>query len=699
MKTKSVLITSSLLATSSVLLVNANEQDNKSTSDIERIQILGDFRDNDVLRASSSISVLNNQVIERRTANHLEEIFSAAPNLTYSSGSSRARYFQIRGIGISGEFADPVLPSVGLIIDNVDFTGIGSGATLYDMAQAEIYRGPQGTRFGANALAGMIYLESKPPTEKTEANITLGMGNYSNREVAGSVSTAITDTITARFAAHKYHSNGFIKNTHLGRTDTNDRDEVTLRSKFRWQADADTQVDVSLFHINIKNGYDAFSLDNTRETLSDQPGKDTQKTNAASVFIDHVLNDAVRIQAISSYADSNIQYGYDEDWSFVGIDPDWEYSAIDNYTRGRENVVGEIRALSEDQGRLFADTTDWIAGIYYKKSVEDLQRQQTDLASDYYHGLESEKYALFGQLDTQVNDVFSTEFGLRFEKHNDNYRNSDAYFVSPTYNMWGGKFVANFKISEDEHAYASINRGYKVGGFNVSSSITDQAERQFSPEYLWNFEVGYKFDFPQHNAWLNTALFTMERYNVQVQDDKEIIRENSSTEFISVTGNADVGFSRGVELEMGWQPHQDITLFGSLGLLKAKFEGYTTVSGQQIQTEELSHSPSYTYSLGTKINLTDKFDINIEVEGKDDYRFSDSDHDTRSVSYNLIHLSLNYQLDDWLIKLWARNLNDTDYYVRGFGSFGNDPRKEYMTEPYFQYGERHTWGLKAEYTF
>ena len=47
--------------------------------------------------------------------------------------------------------------------------------------------------------------------------------------------------------------------------------------------------------------------------------------------------------------------------------------------------------------------------------------------------------------------------------------------------------------------------------------------------------------------------------------------------------------------------------------------------------------------------------------------------------------------------LWGRNLIDETTFVRGFGTFGNDPRKEYALEPYRQYGEPRMVGLTLSY--
>ena len=98
-----------------------------------------------VLRAShadqQSVTLFGRETIRARGGQHLEDLLSAAPNVNASSGASRSRFIQIRGIGERSQFIEPVNASVALLIDGVDLTGLASAATLWDVRQVEILRG------------------------------------------------------------------------------------------------------------------------------------------------------------------------------------------------------------------------------------------------------------------------------------------------------------------------------------------------------------------------------------------------------------------------------------------------------------------------------------------------------------------------------------------------------------------------------
>ncbi|WP_057829882.1 TonB-dependent receptor [Colwellia sp. TT2012] len=698
----------SLAITASIFNVTAfaEEQTSNDTNDIETITVTSDFRQQNLQKIPASLSVLTAIEIKQRNAKHLEELIAVSPNVNFASGSQRARYYQIRGIGERSQFQEPINPSVGVIIDEVDFTGIGSVASLFDVKQAEIFRGPQGTRFGANAIAGMINITTNAPTEDFEGALQFGVGNYNSYDLGVALSGPASDSVNYRLAVNQSNSDGYIENTYLQREDTNNRDELTIRGKLAIEVSNDLTIDLAGYYFDFDNGYDTFSLDNTRETLSDEPGFDQQETTAFSAKFTYQGFDSATVLAIISSSDSDLAYGYDEDWAYVGIsDPDvienpdyayWEYTSTDHYYRDKAVLTTELRAVSKQGQELFNGSTAWVAGIYFKQDDEDLLRQYTYADSDFTSTNDSTSVALYGQLDTQLTEQWSLISGLRIENYSADYNNSAQFDDSIDDTMVGGKLVLSYQQTQDSMWYGSINRGYKAGGHNTDGTLPEGL-RTFDPEYLLNYEIGYKVSLLENSAYVRTSIFYMDREDMQVKSSKTIVRADGSSEFISYLGNAATGSNYGIEVESAWHINDVVNVYGSFGLLETQFNDFINAEGESLDGREQAHAPNYQFNVGINVQPNENWLINISVDGKDSFYFSDS-HDEKSESVALLNASISYLQENWQLKIWGRNLTNKDYANRGF-YFGNDPRDGYTAKQYTQLSEPLVFGASLDYQF
>ena len=670
-------------------------------NDFEIIVVSGDFRQENLLKTPNSLSVINASEIQTRNAQNLEEIIALAPNVNFASGSQRARYYQIRGIGERSQFQEPINPSVGLIIDDIDFTGIGSIASTFDIAQTEIYRGPQGTRFGANAMAGLINISTNAPTDEFESSMRLTAGNYGSVGGGLVLSGPLTDGINYRVAIEQYQSDGFIDNTYLGLKETNNRDELTIRGKLAIEASNDLTIDVSVMHFNFNNGYDAFSLDNTRETFSDEPGFDRQETTALSSKFTYTGFNRFDLISIISYADSDLAYGYDEDWSNSTLCqlndcPYGDYSSADHYFRERDTLTAEFRLLSTEGYDIFNKTTSWLTGVYLKQDNEALLRQYTYFSDDFTSKFDTNSLAIFAQFDSQLTEKLSLISGVRVEQRSGDYVNSDPLTFAPDDTMVGGKLVLSYQHDEDSLFYGSINRGYKTGGVNTDGSLPN-ALREFEAEFVLNYELGYKVSLFDSQAYIRAAVFYMNRDDIQIKSSLTEVREDGSVEFVPYLGNAAAGVNKGLEIDSAWQINDNIELYGSLGLLDTTFNYFINADGVNLSGREQAHAPNYKFNLGVNYYVSEQWLVNVSIDGKDEYYFSDS-HNQKSATVSLVNASLSYMVANWQLKIWTRNLLDEDYTTRGF-YFGNDPRDGYTPKGYQQYGEPMVVGATLDYRF
>jgi len=565
---------------------------------------------------------------------------------------------------------------------------------LYDMEQVEILMGPQGTRYGSNALAGLINLKSRAPESEFGYGLQLQAANAEERGIAGYLTGPATDDLFYRVSLQQLESDGFGENRYLGRP-TNAREETTLRGKFRWLISDTEQLDFTTAMIDLDNGYDAFSLDNIRDTLSDEPGFDRQDSKLASLNFSTSRFNPFTLEVMGGFATSDIAYGYDEDWVYTGFHP-FEYSSTDQYFRNRETSSGEVRLVSSEDGALFGGRTSWVAGLYSLHQDVDLARDYTFLADVFSSRFIIGRVAAYADTSTALSDSLSLELGVRTERFSAEYSDSSGLDFSPDDDLFGGKIGLNYRLANDNLLYASISRGYKSGGFNTDGSL-DTDLREFDAETLWNYEAGFKGLLLDDSLQLQAALFYMDRDDVQISSSTVRVRDDGSSEFIDFIGNAAAGSNSGIELSGQWLASESLTLYGSLGLLDAKYEDFINSAGDNLDGRQQAHAPDYQYTIGMDIMFSTALGLDINLQGRDAFYFSDS-HSIRSNSYALLNASLRYQRGNLNATLWGRNLGDKDYYVRGF-YFGNDPRDNYTAKGYTQLGEPVRYGLTVNLDF
>ena len=674
--------------------------DSTAEQTIEEIIVTSDFRDLSLLETAASITILDDSKISQRNAKHLDQLLNMAPNVNFSSGASRGKFIQIRGIGERSQFIEPLNPSVGILVDGIDFTGIAGAATTMDTKQVEILRGPQGTLYGTNALAGLINITSNQPTDSTEGNISLDVGHFGTRTVAAAVGGSLAEESKYRLAAQHHSSDGYISNDFLNRDDTDNIDELSLRSIFDWQAGDDLSLKFTLFHVDADNGYDGFSLDNTRRTLSDNPGHDRQKSSAIAMQSHWQGNDQFDMVGLVSVVDTELEYGYDEDWAFPAICmgqacEGWEYNSEDNYQRDRDNRVVDIKLVSSQPKQLLGNNTDWAIGLYSRDQDEDLLRQYTYNIVDFVSQFDTSNRAVYGQLDMMLSHDLTIIAGIRFENRTATYSDSDTVDHSVDENLWAGRAALQYNFDANTMIYGLLSRGYKAGGVNSDSSLAAK-DREFDTEVMWNLETGVKGNWLDQRLQVQLSLFYQQREDIQIKQSLVQSRDDSNaSNFIDYFGNSAKGSNYGLELELNWMPTDDFMIFGSLGLLETD---YDTPLSATLDSRDQAHAPNYQFVAGSSIQVTQNFSWTIDIEGKDSFYLSSS-HDEQSTPYELLNTNLTYRIERWTLSIWGRNLSNKDVIVRGFGGFGNDPRKYYAVEPYFQFGEPRTFGLRGQYNF
>lgn len=681
----------------------------ENSNDFEIIEVSGDFHKRTLNETTSSVSIIDQNAMQQRNAQHLEDTLNSFANVNFSGGTSTARFIQIRGMGERSQFVDPISPSVGLIIDGIDYSGLGTAASLFDINQVEVFRGPQSGRFGVNAMAGLVLLDSVHPSDDFSGQFELSAGNYDERMGGLALGGQLGVLGNARFSVSQFKQDGYIENAYLERDDTNDRDELGVRFLLNTQFTNNWTLDTVLHYNDVDNGYDVFSLDNNRTTLSDEPGYDRLESDAVKTTLNYLGWDNSRLELSASILNADTAYAFDEDWTYVGIAPGWEYSSFDAYLRDRKDKTAEVRWLSDAPQTLLGVDSEWVAGVYYYDKDVALTRDyfnwdlgQPDIFQSDYR---SQHAAVYGELTQHWSEKFTTISGLRIEQYDNDYSDSRSIDAQPEDTMVGGSFSARYQAAPNSYWYATVSRGYKSGGVNGEAlgKADDQGldelkdyllERAtFEPEILWSAEFGVKGSSPSGDLTSRVSTFYHWRDDVQL---KSWVNRNQS--FVGYIENAAEGKGYGLEAEIRNKLTDWLTLFVSASWLETEIEGFVTEDGMDMTGREQAHAPKYQFNVGLEGWYGENIQWVLQADGKDEFYFSNS-HNQKSDSLALVHFAVNYYVDDWRVSLWGRNLTDEDYEVRGF-YFANDPRTQYANdETYVQYGEPRRFGVTVSKSF
>ena len=687
------------LALATTASLSAQESSEK-VYELNPVVVTGDLWESELQSTTASVSVLDEATLDSNGVQHFEDVVNAIPNLSWTGGTSRPRYIQIRGIGENSQFeGETPDSSVRFLVDDFDLTGLGTVGNLFDVQQVEVLRGPQAGAFGANAAGGVIKIVSHEPTSywtgQTEA--TIGNDNLYEMGVAvgGPILEEDPEQLTFRFSINSLNRDGFRENQFLNEDDTNERDELTSRLKLRWLPNDNWSFEGGLIYADADNGYDEFTLNNEDEdTYSDEPGQDRQETRGGSLRASYLGFDEVELTYVGQLTDTDSLYSYDSDWGAgpAATPPAGStYNGFLSVDREREVFSHELQFDSAEKEDALGIIDRWTAGVYYHQLEEQTAVNYRD---DFGFGIansdyESENVAFFAQVAHDFTESTRLIIGLRYEANSVDFTSTtiDDYFGSllPGTNsssqdedLWGGKITLEQDLNENHTLFASVTRGYKAGGANTGAFRFAFDPQTYDKETLYNFEIGARSSFADGAVQTSITLFHLERKDAQLRDSA-----GAGGFFRYLTVNGEEAHHLGLEAEATWQINQDWRLTTTLGLLDTDRDSYTAIDYDedvndaldgddiddplaiQVPSRGLANAPGYTYSARLDYAPQEGLFASAELVGSDDYYESNS-HNQKRDAFAIVNASIGCRFNNWTLTLWSKNLFDEDYAERVF---------------------------------
>ena len=679
------------------------------------IIVLSGLNDESLQRLSRSVTVINSDDIKRSSAQHFQTLIDQIPNLTWAGGTSRPRYFQIRGIGERSHYFGEGAPnfSVGFIFDDIDLNGLGMIGHLYDIQQVEVFKGPQSSVFGANAIAGLISLRSVDPQDYFEKKYSFSRGTDNHYQGNGSLNFIINKGLSLRFSGMYNYSDGFRKNIYKKVDNSNKKEEIFHRMKVSYKPTSKINLISTFIYANLSNGYDIWSPDNNTDfiTFSDDGGEDSQKTYGGSLRFNIYLNKKAKFTSITSSTKTNLVHAYDGDWANDlywfkehGFNPEeegWSYSFYEKNKKNRKNFTQELRLTNRNitfgmfyksmkeqdnaDGYLFGGmATDAI-------SIYDFEVLSSYFQYDYYI-LSNLKLSTNFRIENNRIDYNGTSNGLNeyweiIELPRINY-NTDHFMV-------GYRTSLIFNKTNATSFTSSFAKGYKSGGVNQQPYLNN-SNRAYEPEALISAEIGMRHQ--AHNFSSNFACFYGLRKNQQVSVSSQQVSGDPNS-FIYYTSNAGSGTIKGIEWENKLNISPNIIIDISFGYLDTWVNNFNYFVENGIKVAGGNREAAMSPKMNGSINLTYEgksgLSGSFKTSYKSDYFYSDS-HNEKSKPYFITDLTFSKEISKATsIILWTRNVFNQKYTTRGF-YFGLIP-PEYPDQLWESYADPRQIGLTYGY--
>ncbi len=659
--------------------VQAGEPPAKDPVALESITVTANKTEENAQEIPMSITVIDDIEIQDRSIDTTERLFQRMPNMHMTKmgpvGLSQ-NIASVRGISSFMTGGDVF----GFFVDDVFYPS--ADINLMDVERIEVLRGPQGTLYGKNTEAGVINIITRTPENDWGGEISLSYGNYDTFEtVLAGGGALVRDKLFLRLAGRYMGSDGYFTNTVDNDDTVDEKTNYDGRLSLRYLPADNLSADLKINWQKYNANYAEFTtfdrvMDNDFDISVNDPGHADKDFSNASLNIAWDM-DTVRLTSITTALDSDAVYGNDMDFTSYDF---YRFEA----GMDRSLLTQELRLNSRSGNAL-----KWTAGAYFFSGQDDqsivYDMVPYNVTAQLYGNTDATGMAAFGQVDYTLHKwVFTAGLRYEYEEKTFDYEWKGGAMVGYTpcagstekdFDALLPKFALTYHATDHFRPYASVTKGFKSGGFNLS---TDPGVA-YDAEYTWNYELGFKSELAGNRVQFNAALFYIDWKDLQVE-------QPSYPDYI--VENAAQATSKGVEVEVILRLLAGLEVYGSLGYVDATFDEYTN-DGVDYSGKDIPNAPSHTYSLGATYRFLDHWMVNAELNGTGTIYY-EADNEKSQSSYRIVDVKAGYETDRFDVYVWANNLFDQAYATRAFEMSG---------QWWARNGDPLTFGLTFRYRF
>lgn len=610
-----------------------------------------------------SMSVFGEVELEDRQIDNVADISKYTPGLySINVGSSSKEAASMRGL--SSDYTSDA--SVGLYVDGVPIIDMGSfDQTVLDIERIEVLRGPQGTLYGKNTEVGVVNVITKKPDNNLRGMVNVRAGEDNKKELSFVTSgPVVKDKLFISVSGKHYEKDGYIENTNTGDA-VNDREHGYGKLYFRWKPTSKFESSLIMTRISYNDGGPNVDLasDKNHEVANDLTNWLKPEATSAAFQMSYKFNNNFTLNSLSTIRD----YKEKSELDFDFTDQDM--------MRFHQKSDRQYKTLAQEiKTNLKLNKIDMVSGVYLEKKDHHLWsekdyydwRSEQFLISNDDKNEDHQSLGLFSHLTYDLTKKFSIIGGIRFDKDKREFESDiTGQTIENDWNEISPKFAVRYKPTKDMTSYATIAKGYRAGGFNISADTPPT----YDQETLYSYEIGLK-----GTAFNKRMMYDLALYYMDITDMHVKLFVNQRTGY---KANAAEATSKGVEASLNAKVTKNLQLFANLSYNDTTFDKYKDSFGDY-SGNETTYSPDYNFSIGF-IYRTDKGCYgSFDLSGYGT-TYTDRENKYKIDPYQLLNGKIGYEAGSFDIYAYGRNILDKEYDSNGeFGGYYttySDPRE------------------------
>ena len=622
--------------------------------------------------ATNSVSVVDSGFINRHELQSLTELTAVVPNFYMPEyGSKQNTPVYIRGVGAKTKGS-----AVGFYVDGIPhFENSSFDVDMSNVASVMVFRGPQGTLYGRNAIGGIIDVSTISPLVYQGTQLKLGYGSHNDALFQFSHYDKLGSKVGYSVAGGYHYNDGFHRNMFTNQyadqlKDAYGRVGLMWLLNNKWFLRVNSMLDYS-----NQGGYPYGKYNRlTGET-------EAVNYNRYSSYRRLLSTSGLNIR----YAGENVSFSSQTAFQYIrdrqGIDQD--FTANDTYfvkNRLMQTMLSQEFILKSNNNSRY----QWLWGAFamtqHINNTVETQYITKDNAFPTNYRIPVNALALYHQSIIKLFSGFSFIAGLRWD-----YEHSTLNYLRETYqlstngarkevknvnsslhfNQITPKFALQYQDERNNNTYYfSVTRGYKAGGFN--QTFQKEEETSYDPEYNWNYELGGKMNILKDKLYAEASLYYIDWRKQQVNQTVPGVG--------NVIHNAGHSSSKGFELALNSSPLKNLNIAISYGYTYAKFIEYQKSAKLNYSGNMLPMVPRNTLSCSASYTLypshtpfIDKIVLTAGLTGLGKIYWAE-DNEVAQNFYALLNAKISITSGIFTWECWGKNITDTHYNVYCFKS-------------------------------